>query len=148
MMCAHPSIHYVLCKKHDLPRERLKRFLDLYFAGKREEFFKRSCINKHEFLTKMNQDKPKFNKKQQKKIELIYLFTELNQSKKELHDIYSKKGFKSNKDSKNPLSSLINAVWVDNENEILKTALSKIDRSSLSVLPIDKRYKEEENLLD
>ena len=83
-----------------------------------------------------------------KKIELIYLFTELNQSKKELHDIYSKKGFKSNKDSKNPLSSLINAVWVDNENEILKTALSKIDRSSLSVLPIDKRYKEEENLLD
>ena len=137
MMCAHPSIHYVLCKKHDLPRERLKRFLDLYFAGKREEFFKRSCINKHEFLTKMNQDKPKFNKKQQKKIELIYLFTELNQSKKELHDIYSKKGFKSNKDSKNPLSSLINAVWVDNENEILKTALSKIDRSCWGPLAFD-----------
>ena len=39
MMCAHPSIHYMLCKKHDLPCERLKEFLDLYFAGKRGEFF-------------------------------------------------------------------------------------------------------------
>ena len=84
----------------------------------------------------MNQDKPKFNKKQQKKIELICLFTELNQSKRELHDIYSK-GFKSSATSKNPLSSLINAVWVDNENEILKTALSKIDRSCWGPLAFD-----------
>ena len=66
----HIQINHLHIRTHEVGGliPKLKRFLDLYFAGKREEFFKRSCITKHEFLTKMNQDKPKFNKKQQKKI--------------------------------------------------------------------------------
>jgi len=131
MVCAWPSILWMLCEDHNIYCDRLRTFVQLCHDGKRDEFLLRNKTSKKHINVALNQDEPKFNRAQRKCGELMWLFYDLIGIKKSIFELYNADdphseigGFRSNPDKpENPISTLVAAVLQDKENEILQRAL-------------------------
>jgi hypothetical protein len=128
MVNAHPEIMRLMCKNHGL----LCRHLEDYCTD-RAGFLKRNKLDKKTVLILFNQDKPYTARLKREATMLVNEFTE---NKTKLYEVY-KDTYNSRPDSKNPVSSCINAVWCDHENRFLQEAISKVNKDDVSVLMFD-----------
>jgi len=132
---AHPCIMLKLCERHDLPCENLRGY-----CSNRERFLTMACVDKTYVLKIFNSDRiDYFVKNRGQQIRL--LAAEVLANKKQLFEIY-KNDFNYNRE-KNPISSLINALWCEEENKYLQRAVAG---RRVGVLMFD-GFMSEENIL-
>lgn len=107
---AHPTILLSLCKKHNIECPNHE-----YYVNNRSEVLKNNAINKTEMLTRLNQDLPKNGKTKY----LKDLFKEWMVIKKMLYDIYYDEYHIDGDNGKNPISSIINRLFCEEERQLL-----------------------------
>ena len=107
---AHPTILLALCKKHKIECPNHE-----YYVNNRSEVLKKNAVDKTEMLSKLNQDLPKNGKTAYIK----QLFKEWIEIKKQLYDIYYDDYHIDGDNSKNPISSIINRLFCEEERQLL-----------------------------
>ena len=119
MKNAHPSILCNICEHHDLTTTHQRNYL-----RDRSRLLCDANVEKSTMLIKLNSDNAKFSCTKSK--ELNALVHEWNVCKKQLFDFYKDKiGYKKDK---NPISSLVNSLICQKENELLNNVLPNTNK--------------------
>lgn len=118
MKNAHPTILLKMCESEGLPTMYQKNYIE-----NREKILKENNTDKRTILIKLNSDNARANGSWNK--ELKGLLNEWNTVKTYFHKQNKDKYIQTNQ--KNPISSIINKMMCDKENEILQQALPDAD---------------------
>jgi len=118
MKNAHPTILFKMCESEGLSTLYQKNYIE-----NRDKILKENNTDKRTMLIKLNSDNARGNGSWGK--ELKGLINEWNSAKKYFYEQNQTKYIQTNQ--KNPISSIINKMMCEKENEILKQALPDAD---------------------